>query len=141
MQFNCINNYKRLTIKKIKNITLLNFMEEKKVISKICQIRASKGFTKKEVAAKINLSEATYGRIESEIIALSYSHLARIASAFDMTVVDLLTYNDSHLKDNKTPRVTLQIDLEDNVKADVIKLAFGDRVLEIKNNDNLIINK
>ena len=33
-----------------------------------------------------------------------------------------------------TPKVILQLELEDSdVKADVIKLAFGDRVLEIKN--------
>jgi len=112
-------------------------MNEEKVISRIIQIRNYKKFTKKDVADKLKISEATYSRIESGKIALSYSHLANIAIVFDMSVVDIITYPKQYIEDNnnnlRVPKVTLQIELEDNIKADVIKLAFGDRVLEIKN--------
>lgn len=114
-------------------------IEEKKVVRNIIQIRESKRFTKREVAEKINLSEATYGRIESEKISLSYSHLANIASVFDMPIIDVITYPDSYVKTaedkSKKTKVTLQIDIDqEDIKADVIKLVFGERVLEIKNN-------
>ena len=104
----------------------------------IIKIRESKRFTKREVAEKINLSEATYGRIESGKTSLSYSHLARIASTLEMTVIDVITYPDVYAKSDdankmKTPRVILQIDVDEDIKADVIKLAFGERVLEITN--------
>ena len=91
------------------------------------------------------MEQVSYGLIENGKRGLKYETLKQIALIFDMPVIDVITYPDVYIKKSsdktKSPRVTLQIDLEDNVKADVIKLAFGDSVLEIKNCDNAIINK
>ena len=113
-------------------------MEEKNVVRNIIKIRMENGFTKRKVADGLGISEASYGRIEGEKIALSYKMLAQIASLFGMSVIDVLTYPDVFVKSGEDSRrgtkVTLQVEIEkEDIKADVIKLAFGDRVLEVRN--------
>ena len=72
---------------------------------------------------------------------LKISEVENIASCLGVSITDLFTWPERYVLEQSagakgltTPKVILQLELEDSdVKADVIKLAFGDRVLEIKN--------
>lgn len=109
---------------------------EEQIIKNIIQIRNSKGFTKREIAASLKINEASYGRIESGKIALSYSHLASIASVFNLSVIDLITYPKQFVeqKEEEEPvEAILQIRLKKDKKEQVLKLVFGDNNIEILN--------
>jgi len=114
-------------------------LQEKSIIlEKIVLIRKKKGYSQDYVASKLDMEQVSYGLIENGKRKLRYETLEQLALIFEMRVIDIITFPDEYVKKGndaitKSPKVTLQIDLEDDVKADVIKLAFGDRVLEIKN--------
>lgn len=111
---------------------------ENNIICNIIKIRESQGLTKREVAKALNINEASYGRLEAGKIALSYNHLALIASRFDMTIIDILTYPDKYVKKESTEappvEAILQIKLRNDTKDQVLKLVFGDNNIEILNN-------
>lgn len=77
-------------------------MNEKQVIQRIISIREAKRLTKRDMATQLNMNEASYGRIESGKIALSYSHLVNIASVLDMSVASLVT-NETHETEQPPP--------------------------------------
>lgn len=113
-------------------------MEENQIIKNIIQIRNSQGITKRSMALSLNINEASYGRIENGTIALSYSMLAKIASIFDMSVVDILTYPDKYVKlenqhEDEPVEAILQIKLKKDKKEQVLKLVFGENNIEIFN--------
>jgi transcriptional regulator with XRE-family HTH domain len=110
----------------------------KNILENIKAIRLEKSFSQEYVAEKLEIEQVGYGLIENGKRKLRYETLEQIAIIFEMPVIDVITWPEKYVKKsaegiNRSPKVTLQIDLEDDVKADVIKLAFGDRVLEIIN--------
>jgi transcriptional regulator with XRE-family HTH domain len=110
----------------------------KKILENIKAIRLEKSFSQEYMAEKMGIEQVGYGLIENGKRKLRYETLEQIAIILDKPVIDIITWPEKYVKKtsdgvNKSPKVTLQIDLEDDVKADVIKLAFGDRVLEITN--------
>lgn len=114
--------------------------DEKTAIKNIVQIRESKGLTKRKVADALNINEASYGRIESEKIALSYNHLALLASCFEMDVIDIITYPKRYVlseeqtdSDSVPVEAVLQIKLRSDKRDQVLNLIFGDNNLEILN--------
>lgn len=112
---------------------------ESEVVKNIIQIRNIKGLTKREMARGLNINEASYGRIESGAIALSYSHLAQIAKTFDMSVIDLIAFPRKMVEEAKSDKnddpleAVLQIKLRRDKQDQVLKLVFGDNNLEILN--------
>ncbi len=112
-------------------------MREEIVIRNIIQIRNSQGLTKRSMAETLNINEASYGRIESGKIALSYSQLAKIASIFQMSVIDIISYPDKYVKHElsgeEPVEAVLQIRLKKDKKDQVLKLVFGDNNIEILN--------
>ena len=112
-------------------------MKEEDVIRKIIQIREINGLTKRELAEKLEMNEASYGRIESGKIALSYKHLAQIASVLNMSVIDILTYPKKFAeitsKEEEPVEAILQIKLKREKKEQVLKLVFGENNIEILN--------
>ena len=112
-------------------------MEENNVLKNIIQIRNSQGLTKRSMAASMNINEASYGRIESGKIALSYHDLAQIASIFQMSVIDVITYPDKFVKNDpqfeEPVEAVLQIKLKKDKKDQVLKLIFGEHDIEILN--------
>jgi len=112
-------------------------MEETKVIKNIVQIRSSQGLTKRRMADLMNINEASYGRIESEKVALSYSDLAKIAGILGMSVIDVITYPDKYVKTetqgDEPVEAVLQIKLKKDKKDQVLKLVFGENNIEILN--------
>lgn len=110
---------------------------EENILKNIIQIRNSKGLTKREVATLLKMNEASYGRIESGKIALSYNHLALIASALDISVIDLITYPKKYVEkassEEEPVEAILQIKLKKDKKEQVLRLVFGDNNIEILN--------
>lgn len=64
------------------------------ILKNIIKIRNNKRFSQKNVADFIGISDATYSRIESGKIDLSYKQLTLIASFFEMSVIDVISYPD-----------------------------------------------
>jgi len=64
------------------------------ILKNITGIRNSKRFSQKNVADYIGISDATYSRIESGKIDLSYKQLTLIANFFEMSVIDVISYPD-----------------------------------------------
>ncbi|MEG1728278.1 MAG: helix-turn-helix transcriptional regulator [Bacteroidaceae bacterium] len=112
-------------------------MEEYNIIKKIIQIRNSQGLTKRSVASSMGINEGSYGRIESGKIALSFSDLAKIASIFKLSIVDVITYPDKYVKAEQSSEepveAILQIKLTKDKKEQVLKLVFGENDIEILN--------
>jgi len=112
-------------------------MTENDVIRNIIQIRNIQGFTKRWMAEKLCINEASYGRLESGKIALSYSTLAQIANIFDMSVIDVITYPSKYEIKNSTDEepveAILQIKLKKDKKDQVLKLVFGENNIAIFN--------
>lgn len=106
----------------------------------IKSIRIKKSYSQEFMASKLGMEQVSYGLIENNKRKLRYETLEQIALIFKMPIIDIIAYPDECvLKDKtnaakKTHKVSLQIDIDqDDIKADVIKLVLGNRVLEIKN--------
>ena len=108
------------------------------IVKNIFEIRKEKGITQEVIADALCVDTSVVSNIEKGKRELKVSELEIIANSLGVDLLYLITYPYVYEKKTKgevekTPKVTLQIELEDSVKADVIKLALGDRVLEIKN--------
>jgi transcriptional regulator with XRE-family HTH domain len=109
------------------------------VVENIKEIRIKKGLTQQAIADALNADFSAISRLESGKRDLKFDELAIIANVFKMNVIDIITYPDVYVKKSaayktKSTRVSLQIDIDqEDIKADVIKLVLGDRILEIKN--------
>ena len=62
---------------------------------KIRLLRHQKGWSQEDVAKKLDISIPAFSKIETGITDINLSRLEQIAVLFDMTVVQLLTFNDS----------------------------------------------
>jgi len=62
---------------------------------KIRLLRHQKGWSQEDVAKKLDISIPAFSKIETGITDINLSRLEQIAVLFEMTVVQLLTFNDS----------------------------------------------
>lgn len=111
----------------------------KDILSNIREIRQKLGYSQEFVAKGLNMSQNGYSLIENGARSLSYDNLNQIAIIFNMNVIDIITYPEIWLPSSQKqenipePKVTLQIELSKEKKDQVLKLAFGDNILEILN--------
>ncbi|MCO5935395.1 helix-turn-helix domain-containing protein [Mucilaginibacter sp. RB4R14] len=61
---------------------------------KIRLLRHQKGWSQEEVAKRLSISIPAFSKIETGITDINLSRLEQIAVLFEMTVVQLLTYNE-----------------------------------------------
>ena len=111
------------------------------ILMNIREIRQNRGYSQDFVGKKLGLSQNGYSLIENGQRSLSYSLLNQIAIIFEMNVIDVITYPEKWtsidgfdlegLRDET--KVVLQIELKKEKKEQVLKLAFGDNILEILN--------
>jgi len=102
---------------------------------------AQKGIKQRTLADAMGIDESQSSVMKKGNRDLKISEIENIASCLGISITDLFTWPERYVPEQSagekvltTPKVILQLELEDSdVKADVIKLAFGDRVLEIKN--------
>jgi transcriptional regulator with XRE-family HTH domain len=108
------------------------YKQGEKVLKNIVQIRVGQKLTQKYIAEKLGISEATYNRIESGKITLSYEHLADIASVFNMSTIDVITWPETYV-----PRImpaSTKVLVELDVSADeFIKMGLKEKVIQILN--------
>ena len=62
---------------------------------KIRLLRHQKAWSQEDVAKRLDISIPAFSKIETGITDINLSRLEQIAKLFDMTVVQLLTYNDT----------------------------------------------
>ncbi|WP_256010507.1 helix-turn-helix domain-containing protein [Desertivirga xinjiangensis] len=62
---------------------------------KIRLLRHQKAWSQEDVAKRLDISIPAFSKIETGITDINLSRLEQIAKLFDMTVVQLLTYNDN----------------------------------------------
>jgi transcriptional regulator with XRE-family HTH domain len=111
------------------------------ILENILKIRKQKGFSQDFLASQIGMKQAGYGLIEQGKRSLEYNVLLRIAVAFEMDVVDIITYPERYIDsaviikdvDSIEEKVMLQIELKKEKKDQVLKLVFGENNLEILN--------
>jgi len=103
------------------------------VVSNIIKIRNDKRLGQQEMAESIGVSTATYSRIESQNVALTFDTLAKIANAFSMRVIDVITYPEIYTNDkgNNTPtKVIVELDISQN---EFIKMGLKEKVIQVLN--------
>lgn len=110
----------------------------KDLLSNIREIRQKLGYSQDFVAKGLNMSQNGYSLIENGARNLNYDVLNQIAIIFDMNVIDIITYPEKWEPTTKVslipePKVILQIELNREKKDQVLKLAFGENILEILN--------
>ena len=109
------------------------------IAKNIYEIRKEKGINQEIIADVLNVDTSVISNIEKGKRELKVRELEKIASALKVDVLYLITYPHIYERKSgedapKSAKVMLQIEVDqEDIKADVIKLAFGDRVLEIKN--------
>jgi transcriptional regulator with XRE-family HTH domain len=68
---------------------------------KIRLLRHQKGWSQEDVAKRLDISIPAFSKIETGITDINLSRLEQVATLFDMSVVQLLTFSDSE-QDQKT---------------------------------------
>jgi transcriptional regulator with XRE-family HTH domain len=120
------------------------FAFKQQVGVKIKQLRAIKGWTRQQMADKLEMSLAGYGGIERGETDISITRLAQIADTFEITLTDLLGWNENQVfnftKTEKcnnwlvgstasTETITLKNELE---KCQLINLAQATEIENLK---------
>lgn len=101
------------------------------VVSNIIKIRNDKRLGQQEMAASIGVSTATYSRIESQNVALTFDTLAKIANAFSMRVIDVITYPEVYSSGAASQtKVIVELDISQN---EFIKMGLKDKVIQVLN--------
>ena len=111
-----------------------------KVVANIIKIRNEKRITQIDIASVLGIDMSTYSKIESGKIALSIDRLAKIASFFELEVIDVLYWPQKYVKydslsasekNNRQPKVTVQIELSEEKKEKVLEMIFEGKELDI----------
>lgn len=89
---------------------------------KIRLLRHQKSWSQEDVAKRLDISIPAFSKIETGITDINLSRLEQIAKLFDMTVVQLLTYNDTEQQEKYISELeTMSKKLQER-EADVIDL-------------------
>jgi transcriptional regulator with XRE-family HTH domain len=101
------------------------------------EIREKKGLSQMAVAQKLNKTQSAYARIELGSTKLDIYSLEKFAEIMEISIIDILTYPEiwGPVETNSEieSKVILQVELKKEKKDQVLKLAFGENVLEILN--------
>jgi transcriptional regulator with XRE-family HTH domain len=114
-------------------------MDKESVIrNNIVKIRKSKGIKQATMAANIGMEASTYSRIERGKLGLTVDKLSKIASCFGMSMIDVIAYPKHFVnveslskseRNEYTPKVVVQIELEKDRKEQVLKLLLSEQAL------------
>jgi len=74
---------------------LLLYLKMKTLGKKIRLLRHQKGWSQEDVAKRLDISIPAFSKIETGITDINLSRLEQISTLFDMSVVQLLTFNDA----------------------------------------------
>ncbi len=102
------------------------------------KIRELKGYSQNELADLMKKTQSAYARIELGKTKIDFETLEVFANTVQMSVIDVITYPEKwapieNREETEETKVTLQIELKKEKKEQVLKLAFGENILEILN--------
>jgi transcriptional regulator with XRE-family HTH domain len=73
---------------------------DKKLGTKIRQIRELKGFSQEYVASKIGITQRAYSKMERDEIKLDWNKITTIAQVFEMDPMDMVSFDDNLIFNN-----------------------------------------
>ena len=102
------------------------------------KIREVTGNSQTEMADKMSKTQSAYARYELGKTKIDFETVELFAKIVGMSVVDVITYPEKwgpieKRDEREETKVTLQIELKKDKKDQVLKLAFGENILEILN--------
>lgn len=109
------------------------------ILDNIRNLRTQRGYSQGWMGEKLGLTQTGYSLIEAGKRGLPYKQLYQIAMIFEMDVIDLITYPEKWgpvgltQSEVDNTKVILQIEMKREKKDQVLKLAFGENILEILN--------
>lgn len=111
---------------------------QEKVIANINKILNDSGLTQSYLSDIIGVTEGNMSKLLHGKTKLSFNTLSKIASAFSMREIDVITWPQKYLQNtvNDSPEpieAILQIKLKREKKEQVLKLVFGENDIEILN--------
>ena len=86
---------------------------------KIRLLRHQRGWSQEDVAKRLDISIPAFSKIETGITDINLSRLEQISILFEMTVVQLLTFND------------VEADQKYNTELDSVSKKLSDRDIEV----------
>lgn len=93
-----------------------------KLGKRIRLLRHQKGWSQEDVAKKLNFSIPAYSKMETGITDINFSRIEQIASLYDISVSELLTFDDSAGEKAYNDRLQLAHKLIREKEAEVISL-------------------
>ena len=110
---------------------------EARVARNILKILPSKKLNQTGLSTVTGISEKTMSKILRGEQHFRLEHISKIAKALSLREIDLLTYPDIYVKENRPEanpaEVLLQLRLTQEKKDQVLKLVFGENDIEILN--------
>lgn len=108
------------------------------ILENIKNIRIDRKLSQENIASEIECDTSTYSKIENGKIDLTATRLAQLAHIFSLKIVDIIAWPNILVDANERPehkrvKAILQFELDQEKKDQVIKLVFGDNILEILN--------
>ena len=105
------------------------------IVNNIRKIMNDRGLKQSSIAEYADTTASQFSKILNGDVKLSLAQLSNIATGLAMREIDIITYPDVYVKKDNTDaepvEVVLQIKLQKDKKDQVLKLAFGDKNLEI----------
>jgi len=98
--------------------------------NKIRKIREFKNFTQEYVAERLNMSQSSYSRIESNEIDVSVIKLQQIADLFEIKVNELIDFDSKYFFNNVNAQ-TINGDL--NIISDRERVLYEQQIQNLKN--------
>ncbi|MXV15956.1 helix-turn-helix domain-containing protein [Hufsiella ginkgonis] len=89
---------------------------------KIRLLRHQKGWSQEDVAKRLDISIPAFSKIETGITDINLSRLEQIATLFEMSVVQLLTFNDSEQQEKYVSELEILTKKLQEREAEVIGL-------------------
>lgn len=89
---------------------------------KIRLLRHQKGWSQEDVAKRLDISIPAFSKIETGITDINLSRLEQIAKLFEMSVVQLLTFNDSEQQEKYVSELETVTKKLQSREAEVIEL-------------------
>ena len=89
---------------------------------KIRLLRHQKGWSQEDVAKRLDISIPAFSKIETGITDINLSRLEQIAKLFEMSIVQLLTFNDSEQQEKYVSELETVTKKLQQREAEVIEL-------------------
>ncbi len=89
---------------------------------KIRLLRHQKGWSQEDVAKRLDISIPAFSKIETGITDINLSRLEQISTLFEMSVVQLLTFNDTEQQEKYTSDLEVLTKKVQEREAEVIDL-------------------